>query len=81
MADMGEVDGVPVVAVDHNEDGSIDVTLANGTRFMGCWLKSHIPPPSAGDDCVIQEIHLDTKDIKLDAQAFRRAVGMEANDG
>lgn len=72
--DFGEVDGIPVVAVDHNQDGSVDVTLANGTKYLGCWLKSVIPL-SPGPDVTIQEIHLDTKDIKLDVVAFKKAVG------
>lgn len=63
---MGEVDGIPVVAVDFNPDRTFNVTLKNGVKYLKCYLKSYIAPPRSG--VTVEQINIDTKDLKISGE-------------
>lgn len=60
---LATVDGIAVLEIIHNEDGTFDVLLSNGTRYFKCFTYDYVPPAVPG--VVDQEIiHIEAKIVE-----------------
>ena len=75
-ADFGEQNGKKVVAIQHNEDGTMDITTEDGVIYRGCYLKSYEYP--ANENVQVETIKFNN--VKIYRENVLKAFGLEEQD-